>query len=110
MSTLGATINDLLPTPAHTDPSQKDIAHTITDEPTESHALAIADHEEKGAAQAEHEEEVVNLGWNELPQDIANPLVGGLANEDLWVLVRRFNKVCKIPVCLTGILLADESG
>jgi hypothetical protein len=93
MSSSAMNISDFLPTPATTDPTEKDISHTITDEPTESHALAVADHDEKGAAQAEHEAEVVNLGWNEPPQQIANPLVGGLANEDLWVLVRRFNKV-----------------
>jgi hypothetical protein len=62
---------------------------------TESHVLANADHEEKGAAQHDHgETEVRDLGWNEKPHDVPNPLVGGLPNEELWTLVRRFNKVC----------------
>ncbi len=61
--------------------------------PTESHALANADHDEKGAAQHDHvANEVKNLGWNEKPQKIPQ-LVGGLPNEELWTLIRRFNKV-----------------
>ena len=61
--------------------------------PTESHALAEADHEEKGAAQEQHfEAEVKNLGWHDHPDQV-KPLVGGLRNDDLWMLVRRFNKV-----------------
>ena len=64
------------------------------DAPTDSHALAQADHEDKGAVQQEHfENEVKNLGWNEHPNDVPKPLVGGLYNDDLWLLVRRFNKV-----------------
>jgi hypothetical protein len=64
--------------------------------PTESHALATADHDEKGLAQlhGQHntEAEVKDLGWNERPDKIPAPLVGGLPNEELWMLVRRFNK------------------
>ncbi|KZS97170.1 hypothetical protein SISNIDRAFT_449932 [Sistotremastrum niveocremeum HHB9708] len=63
------------------------------DQPTESHALAQADHFEKGASQMQHfETEVKDLGWNEKPEDVPAPLVGGLDNEELWTLVRRFNK------------------
>lgn len=62
--------------------------------PTESHALATQEHEVEGAAQMEHgESEVKDLGWDEDPKHIPAPLVGGLPNDDLWVLVRRFNKV-----------------
>lgn len=66
--------------------------------PTESHELANADHEEKGAAQQDHGQvEVRDLGWNtdEPSTDVPNPLVGGLPNEELWTLVRRFNKVSR---------------
>lgn len=67
------------------------------DQPTESHALAQADHFEKGASQMQHfETEVKDLGWNEKPEDVPAPLVGGLDNEELWTLVRRFNKVFRI--------------
>jgi hypothetical protein len=66
--------------------------------PTDSHALANADHDEKGAAQIDHDEtEVQDLGWGgdgfTKPSSVPNPLVGGLPNEELWTLVRRFNKV-----------------
>jgi hypothetical protein len=64
--------------------------------PTASHALATADHDEKGIAQlhGQHntEAEVKDLGWNERPEKIPAPLMGGLPNEELWMLVRRFNK------------------
>jgi hypothetical protein len=71
---------------------------TLLDAPTESHALALeaakATHPaEAGAAQVQHAEEVIDLGWNEPKEHVAAPLVGGLSNEDLWLLVRRFNKV-----------------
>jgi hypothetical protein len=66
--------------------------------PTDSHALATQDHEVKGAAQVAHgESEVKDLGWDEDAKHIPAPLVGGLPNEELWTLVRRFNKVsCQI--------------
>ena len=62
--------------------------------PSDSHALASADdHEIKGAVQMNHEEgEVRDMGWNDHPADVPTPLVGGLPNEELWTLVRRFNK------------------
>lgn len=64
---------------------------TDSDHPTDSHALANADHNEKGAAQVNEHDMVKNLGWNEHPKEIPG-LVGGLDNDDLWALVRRFNK------------------
>jgi hypothetical protein len=65
--------------------------------PTDSHELANADHEEKGAAQVDHgQTEVRDLGWNENTSEIPNPVVGGLPNEELWTLIRRFNKVCVV--------------
>ena len=62
--------------------------------PSESHALAAsADHDHIGAVQKDHEEgEVRDMGWNDHPKDVPTPLVGGLPNEELWTLVRRFNK------------------
>lgn len=61
------------------------------DHPTDSHALANADHDHKGAAQVNEHETVKNLGWNHHPNDVPD-LVGGLDNEELWTLIRRFNK------------------
>lgn len=99
----GAIYKDLLPIPvssdttATTDPAATEApAPTMRDEPTLSHALAMQDDpeaEEKGTAQKEHDEEVVDLGWGEPKEEVVEPLVGGLGNEELWMLVRRFNKV-----------------
>ena len=66
---------------------------TASNAPSDSHALANSHHEEKGAVQKDHQEgEVRDMGWREHPQDVPSPLVGGLPNEELWTLVRRFNK------------------
>lgn len=90
MSTTGSSIQDLLPIPDNTapvtNPDKKEVAHSLSDEPTLSHALATTELEEKGAAQQDHDEEVVNLGWNEPKENIENPLVGGIDNEDLGFL------------------------
>ncbi|EMC93045.1 hypothetical protein BAUCODRAFT_151416 [Baudoinia panamericana UAMH 10762] len=88
----GTSIKDILPLPEITDPNKHEIADTLHDEPSASHALAVADHDEKGAAQQDHNAEVVDLGWNEPDDKIENPLIGGMSNADLWILIRRFNK------------------
>ncbi|KAK3400605.1 hypothetical protein B0T20DRAFT_476722 [Sordaria brevicollis] len=95
----GTGLKDLLPVPAE---NAQDIfqskkafdksAGGLEDGHTLSHALATEDHKLKGAAQLESEKEVRNLGWNEPKQEIAAPLVGGIDNEELWLLIRRFNK------------------
>lgn len=60
---------------------------------TDSHALATAEHELKGASQhAGKENDLTDLGWRTKSNEIPT-LVGGLPNEELWTLVRRFNKV-----------------
>ncbi|KAI5803458.1 hypothetical protein DFH27DRAFT_481765 [Peziza echinospora] len=87
------------------------------DAPTASHALAATSKveypEEKGAAQI-HGEKIstgkhpvipsdaddhtitdmatANLGWREAAEKVPDPLVGGVPNEVLWTLVRRFDK------------------
>lgn len=63
--------------------------------PTASHALAeealSTETEEQGVSQMDHDHtEVKNLGWND--EGIPKPLVGGIENEELWTLMRRFNK------------------
>jgi hypothetical protein len=98
MGTQGVVLKDLLPLP-DTDPrAHEGSSNTLLDAPTDSHALALEAAKtvhpaEAGAAQVQHEQEVVDLGWNEPKEHVAQPLVGGLSNEDLWLLVRRFNKV-----------------
>ncbi|TGZ81705.1 hypothetical protein EX30DRAFT_395486 [Ascodesmis nigricans] len=95
MSTTGTTIPEINTTAAGPIPSGEEA-------PTESHAIAAAPLEEHPeAAGALHHEaavavgegiEVKDLGWNEKPENVPNPLIGGLNNEELWTLVRRFNK------------------
>jgi len=96
MAGTGAVYKDLLPIPDDSSmashPNKVEASQSIREEPTASHALAMADHEVKGVAQQNHDDEVQDLGWNEPKNKIAAPLVGGLDNEELWVLVRRFNK------------------
>lgn len=115
----GTTIKDLLPIPSDirpvTDPAATEGSNTLAADPSLSHALATDDHNEKGLAQQEHAEEVLDLGWNERKQEVAEPLVGGMDNEELWLLVRRFNKqmyhVKSIPHPVPGGLdlnIADE--
>lgn len=95
-----ATIADFLPIPDTmvpvTDPDKTESANSLSEQPTSSHALAMADHDQKGAAQEVHDREVKDLGWTTGNDKIPNPLVGGMPNEDLWVLVRRFDKVSRL--------------
>ena len=56
--------------------------------PTDSHALAAAEEDEIPT----FDTEAGNLGWHEHPDEIANPIIEGVNNEDIWMLVRRFNK------------------
>lgn len=103
--------------PAAMDPTQghEIVAKAPEEVPTDSHALAQEaatgeDVDERGYAQRPHyespnnvggeggtgvrtETEVKDLGWHETEDAVPNPLVGGLPNEELWTLVRRFNKV-----------------
>jgi hypothetical protein len=86
---------------------------TLLDAPSESHALALEGAKgvhpsEAGAAQIPHSEEVVDLGWNEPKEHVVAPLVGGLSNEDLWLLVRRFNKVRLLSRCTTSIRVTQR--
>jgi hypothetical protein len=80
--------------------------------PTSSHALAEesiqTEAETKGAAQINHDElEVKNIGWNEKAQCVPQPVVGGMRNEELWILIRRFNKQIFQVRSIDAVPLAD---
>ena len=119
-STLEATARSEVP--AAMDPNQPHeiVAEAPEEVPTDSHALAQEaatgeNVDERGYAQRPHyespnnaggeggntgvrtETEVRDLGWHEKEEVVPNPLVGGLPNEELWTLVRRFNKVSSNP-------------
>lgn len=94
-------VNNGFPQPGHeplnTQPQTQPEVVTAheEEEPNLSHSLAAEDHDEKGVAQLDHGQiEVKDMGWNDHVSEIPTPLVGGLPNEELWTLVRRFNKVC----------------
>ena len=100
MSGTGVNYQDLVPVPEKTnavsDPDQQEKSNELADGATASHAIATAaagDHDQKGLAQQDHDDDVNDLGWNSPKERIPSPLVGGMDNEELWLLVRRFNKV-----------------
>jgi hypothetical protein len=65
---------------------------SLSNPATESHALATTIREEKGAVERNATTgEVKDLGWFEDPHRVPK-LVGGIENEELWMLLRRFNK------------------
>lgn len=74
-------------------PYDRGLHNTLEAAPTDSHALATGTPDLKGLAQQGTTAHVKDLGWNEPKEVIPSPLVGGLQNEDLWILIRRFNKV-----------------
>lgn len=90
------------------------------DNPTASHELAEeSKHEDadmKGSCQFNHNDvEVKNLGWNDAVSKVPQPLIGGLKNEDLWTLLRRFNKqifhvksIEETPLANLDLNIADE--
>ena len=60
---------------------------------SESHALATQSHQLHGAVhEAGKTAGITNLGWQANATGL-DRMVGGLQNEELWTLVRRFNKV-----------------
>lgn len=102
----GTDFKDIVPIPGDTqpvtDPHNEETTASLAQKPTLSHELAMDDHEVKGYVQQDHEKEVRNLGWNEEKEHIAKPLVGGMDNEDLWMLIRRFNKVRARPIHISS--------
>lgn len=66
--------------------------------PTDSHVLSQVEPEEKGLAhQAGERDEMTDLGWGAPAEHIEEPLITGLSNEDLWMFIRRFDKVRPEP-------------
>ncbi|OGE50551.1 hypothetical protein PENARI_c016G11751 [Penicillium arizonense] len=73
--------------------SQVTAEPAIPEGPTDSHVLSQVEQDEKGLAQkAGDTEGITNIGWGVSPNVIEEPLVAGLSNEDLWMLIRRFDK------------------
>lgn len=51
----------------------------------------------KGAIQSQHMREcdtvITDFGWKQDHREIPDPLLDDISNEDLWAMIRRFNKV-----------------
>lgn len=66
---------------------KKDVPDRVADHPHMSEAPSIA----KGNEKRPSEPGVQDLGWSEDPK-VPQPVIQGMRNEDMWLLVRRFNK------------------
>jgi hypothetical protein len=76
----------------------------------DSHYLAHSDHEIKGEAQKQpildSGAELRDLGWHKNLPDMPEPLIGGVTNENLFSMIRRFNKVRTLLAHLTDTHLS----
>lgn len=95
-STLVSVVEDSITSP---DPNRS-ASTKITDFKNEivtsftgdSHDLAHQEHENKGEAQKDPGAEVRDLGWHKKPEEMPGTLIGGVQNDDLFAMIRRFNK------------------
>jgi hypothetical protein len=93
MAAEGVVLRDLIDDPGAQTTVHESFESTRTHQSGGVHHGSTAAHaHEPGPAQTGHAEEV-DLGWDTKPEGISNPLIAGLDNEDLWTLIRRFNKV-----------------
>jgi hypothetical protein len=76
------------------DINKVDILKSELNAPTDSHALAHAEVEETSLIHTSPDDEATtDIGWQQQPHEFDEPIIGGIPNEDLWMLIRRFNKV-----------------
>jgi len=69
----------------------------------DSHDLAHQEPKDKGEAQQPLATEVRDLGWHKKLPEMHGTLIGGIRNEDLFAMIRRFNKV-SMPKNTEGVL------
>ena len=95
------------------DVNKVDILKSELNAPTDSHALAHAEVEETSLIHTSPDDEATtDIGWQQQPHEFNEPIIGGIPNEDLWMLIRRFNKVgvilsVNVNGGLTGTRLAN---
>lgn len=76
-------------------------ASSTPERPTDSHVLSQVEPDEKGLSQQTGgTTAITDLGWTKPIEHIEERLVAHLSNEDLWMLIRRFDKVCPMPKTL----------
>jgi hypothetical protein len=99
MTTKNDGLNTQVDAEDHVDTEQFANAKSELDLPTDSHALVHEELEEKGlihkVSKAEDETfaGAADVGWTQEPHEFEEQIVGGIKNDDLWTLIRRFNKV-----------------
>ncbi|KAJ5924709.1 hypothetical protein N7466_008896, partial [Penicillium verhagenii] len=95
-STMSATAAPLGTDPSHDRQSGNinGIGEPLSPEgPTDSHILSQVEQDEKGLSQqAGITSDITDLGWNQPSHHFDEAIVAGLSNEDLWMLIRRFDK------------------
>ncbi|KAJ5692847.1 hypothetical protein N7462_002270 [Penicillium macrosclerotiorum] len=65
----------------------------VPEGPTDSHVLSQIEPERKGLSQQNDDTaETTDVGWSISPDEFEEQLISGLSNEDLWMLLRRFDK------------------
>ncbi len=85
-------------TPEHKKPVTAKGDAPLAQNTSTSHQLAVDQHEIGGAVQqAGKEDRITNLGWQANAVGVG-ALVGGMPNDELWTLVRRFNKASQLLV------------
>lgn len=82
-------------------------------ETSTSHILATQGNVRGAVHEAGKEDHITNLGWQKNAKGV-DQLVAGLDNDDLWMLIRRFNKVflqyiCLFPDCKANTRAANLS-
>lgn len=78
------------------------------DTPTDNHDLAQdqdqVEPEEHALVHTSSNRKLLDIKWKPSSRTVEETLAPGLSNEDLWLLIRRFNKVClPAPVLVTII-------
>jgi len=66
---------------------------TAPEGPTDSHVLAQVEQDEKGLSQRTgNTAELTDIEWRMHADHIEEPIIAGISNETLWMLLRRFDK------------------
>jgi hypothetical protein len=65
---------------------------STTHQSTRTYGSGATGEEPKGQAQIEHNEEI-DIGWGVDPDKITHRFIEGIDNEDVWIWIRRFNKL-----------------
>lgn len=86
--------------------------HTTTENKIgTSEALSAAQNDGKTTTMLCDDRHLLDVGWDGNEPHKSPPLVEGMSNEDVWIFLRRFNKVCVRPTLSfynLGVLNHDD--